>query len=621
MTKKLTYGGCSISLDGDTLSFDGIGIRARFDISGKPAIISLRDGVTDREWAEKPSPLFDLFGERLCAPVSAELYTDNRHGLAENTLCASLRYIFDGGELTVTLALYTSAPFIETGVKITRASNDGKRADVVFSLLTPDLHLAFKTVSLFDQSDINNTFARETSDIIYRGERREDGQLLFVSDYINGEELALIRLAPCRTGMQNLSQRPDFTLAAGKITAGGSGLPDEADGREYESYHIAIGVMPASKIRFAEAERLYRAFYRAGSLGEGRLYRMSNTWGDRGEGKNLCTPFVEAEISAARELGADAMQIDAEWAKGIMWEVDRDKFPDGLKEASSSCRENGVKLGLWFVPDGTDQYENWQRDADILVGYAKALGARYFKIDGTTLTSKLGEENYFRMTERIYTETNAAASVNYDITASKRGGFLLHREFGTLFVENRYTDWHNYFPHFTLKTIWSLCKYVPPRRMQLELLNPDRNRGNYDGDILAPANYSMDYLYAVTAFANPLIWMEMQNLSPEKQAALKAAIELFKPYDKIFFDSDITPLGEMPDGLSHTGLLARHGDEAYALLFRELSPEDSHTFEVGELENARLLFGGGENASVSVDNGRLYVKYTAKPSFMLVKLT
>ena len=40
-------------------------------------------------------------------------------------------------------------------------------------------------------------------------------------------------------------------------------------------------------------------------------------------------------------------------------------------------------------------------------------------------------------------------------------GYLAAREYGTLFVENRYTDFGNYYPHRTLRNLWMLARYVP----------------------------------------------------------------------------------------------------------------------------------------------------------------
>lgn len=98
-----------------------------------------------------------------------------------------------------------------------------------------------------------------------------------------------------------------------------------------------------------------------------------------------------------------------------------------------------------------------------------------------------------------------------DITAEQRMGYLAAREYGTLFVENRYTDFGNYYPHRTLRNLWMLARYVPAQRMLFELLNPARNTERYRADPLAPGRYTADYLFASVMAAQPLLWMELSG--------------------------------------------------------------------------------------------------------------
>lgn len=70
----------------------------------------------------------------------------------------------------------------------------------------------------------------------------------------------------------------------------------------------------------------------------------------------------------------------------------------------------------------------------------------------------------------------------------------MFNEYGNVFLENRYTDWQNYYPYWTLRNLWMLSKYVPAERLQIEFLNKWRNAGKYAGDRFAPANYGFGYL-------------------------------------------------------------------------------------------------------------------------------
>lgn len=109
---------------------------------------------------------------------------------------------------------------------------------------------------------------------------------------------------------------------------------------------------------------------------------MSNTWGDRSRDAALCESFMKKELECAEKLGVDIMQLDDGWQKGIsansakktagsvwssgfyredprFWDVDREKFPDGLRAIMSDDTE----LALWFSADGDNDYENHERDA------------------------------------------------------------------------------------------------------------------------------------------------------------------------------------------------------------------------------------------------------------------
>ena len=108
-----------------------------------------------------------------------------------------------------------------------------------------------------------------------------------------------------------------------------------------------------------------------------------------------------------------------------------------------------------------------------------------------------------------------------DITAEQRMGYLAAREYGTLFVENRYTDFGNYYPHRTLRNLWMLARYVPAQRMLFELLNPARNTERYRADPLAPGRYTADYLFASVMAAQPLLWMELSGLGRQDAARLQ----------------------------------------------------------------------------------------------------
>src|SRR5690606_16365261 len=104
------------------------------------------------------------------------------------------------------------------------------------------------------------------------------------------------------------------------------------------------------------------------------------------------------------------------------------------------------------------------------------------------------------------------AVFNMDVTAGKRVGFHFFQEFGNVFLENRYTDWANYYPHRSLRNLWSLSSFLPTERVQLEFLNTARNRDKYhEDDPLAPGEVGQHYSFATTLTSQPLAWMELSQ--------------------------------------------------------------------------------------------------------------
>ena len=114
-------------------------------------------------------------------------------------------------------------------------------------------------------------------------------------------------------------------------------------------------------------------------------------------------------------MGVDVFVIDAGWQKQPGdWEIDTNKFPDGLSSIRAALDERGMRLGLWFNPneaavasriyqENSDCEMAWSgqnedsaavnrrmclasrfgdRVVDRLIALAKETGATYFKWDG-----------------------------------------------------------------------------------------------------------------------------------------------------------------------------------------------------------------------------------------------
>lgn len=229
-----------------------------------------------------------------------------------------------------------------------------------------------------------------------------------------------------------------------------------------------------------------------------------------------------------------------------------------------------------------------------------------FKIDGLTIGSKRAEENLRKFFDRVLADTGNAVMFNLDATASRRGGYHMFNEYGNIFLENRYTDWGNYYPYWTLRNLWQLSKYVPAERLQVEFLNKWRNADKYQGDAFAPGAYDFAYLFATTMAGQPLAWMEASNL-PEEAFAVKELVNAYRVVQHDFHKGLILPVGEEPSGRSFTGFQSlTDADEGYLLLYREDTPVANGVFETWLPEGCRVSLVPvlGNASATEVEVGR-----------------
>lgn len=131
-------------------------------------------------------------------------------------------------------------------------------------------------------------------------------------------------------------------------------------GVAWESVWFELALMPAPLDALLQR---YRAFFLeeiSDNLQSRRPYLFYNTWNHQERQKYFHNrPYLEsmhyeriaAEIDVAHRLGIDVFVIDTGWyQKTGDWEVDTERFPDGLREIKRKLDEHGMKLGLWFNP-------------------------------------------------------------------------------------------------------------------------------------------------------------------------------------------------------------------------------------------------------------------------------
>ena len=370
---------------------------------------------------------------------------------------------------------------------------------------------------------------------------------------------------------------------------------------------------------------------------------LSNTWGDRSRDARINEAFVLREIEAGARLGVNVVQIDDGWQKGRtknsagprgvwggwwaadpqFWNPDPQRFPNGLKPLVDAARARDLKIGLWFAPDSSKEAVNWRRDADRILELHHDLGIDYFKIDALKTPTAIAAENQHRLFDRVMRESQGRVVFDLDVTADVRPGYFGLPEIGPIFVENRYTDSRNYWPHHTLRNLWKLAQYIDPLRLRIEFLNNTRNANQYNKDPLAPDRYHPDTLFAMTMSANPLGWFEVSNLPKGFVTAVAPLVAQWKSERVRLQAGTIIPIGRPPDGVVWTGFASISASQpgGSILLFRELNENAEFSLDLRKLFSSNLtatvLAGQG---SAELKDDCLKVRIPAPLDFLWVRL-
>ncbi len=484
----------------------------------------------------------------------------------------------------------SEAACASTGVESSAGNNKAK--DIIECVGSLSNHVDITTLNFYDCTDNRTHLVDKNTSVLYNcwGIDKFDGQVFSLCERLTKNELLVVKEAP--TAVAHLNKNcPDLVsnpIQYIHVCASGVDLYDINENEYTYAYPVVVG-LPCKE----GWEQLFRDYFCAEYIKK-PTYIMSNTWGDRNNDMRVSEAFVMREIEYACKMGIDIVQIDDGWQTGVtansklkkggvwgdgyrasqpdFWEVNREKFPHGLDKLVQYANEKNVKLGLWFSPDGTNDYADWSLDAETLLDFYNKYGIKYFKLDGIGVKNRKCEENIRKMLDEVLRKSDGNVTFNMDITAGKRFGYLSHHDVGDLFVENRYTDFASYYPYRTMHNLWRLSKYFPTSRMQFEVLNIRRNADKYN-DILAPDNYDMDFVFASVMVANPLLWCELQNLDEESQNKLSEIIKVYKLYREDFVD--VRPILNAPDGLSLTGFYINGKKNNYVVVIRDQGQEDT----------------------------------------------
>lgn len=530
----------------------------------------------------------------------------------------------------------------------------------------PSMHYLLRSVEFWDATDNHDNLVREVEAFpFYKNNLR--GNLLFAApvsracDEKSGTGVSGGGVASC-SGIWMLKEAPtsrsqlaypgrDFSTDAAAVHMVGVGVTrsDLKAGEWTKGYSSVVGLYDGTELSALTGLRQYQKMLRRHIPARDDMVMM-NTWGDRSQDAKVTEQFCIQEIRKAQRLGISHFQIDDGWQSGKSpnsatkggsfkniwdnpdyWTPDPAKYPNGLGPVVEAARECGVILGLWYNPSIKNNFANWKDDADAIIGLWRKYGINVFKIDGVELPCKEAERNFRRILDTVLEATDGDVVFNLDVTAGRRGGYFMFNEYGNLFLENRYTDWGNYYPYRSLRNLWMLSRYVPAENIQLEFLNKWRNEDKYGpgADPLAPARYDFEYLFALTMAGEPLAWMEASNL-PEEGFDIAPLVKKYRTVAPDFHRGIILPVGDEPNGYSWTGFQSMISDkEGYLLVFRELAPEGEACVKTwlpaGAKVKLECVLGSSAAAGgkpVVVDGeGRVKLALPATNTFVLLRYT
>jgi len=490
-------------------------------------------------------------------------------------------------------------------------------------LCLPTPHLRLQCVRFYDVTDRRNNLVETRSILPYRSPTALSGNLLWIQDPLAGAGLFLLKEAPC-SDVQLAWPGYDFLCRTGEIQLAGLGLlPEDLAPEDWvRGYGFVTGVAAEGEYGLLSSLRRYQEQVRVHKPGRDSMILL-NTWGDRGQDSRIGEAFALGEIEAGARLGVTHFELDdgwqagqtsnsataggsleGIWARGDFWTVHTKRFPRGLAPVVQASRDAGIELCLWFNPSKDEGYAHWEEDARVLVGFCERYGIRTFKIDGVMIADKRGDRNLRALFERVMEATAGEAVFNLDITAGRRFGYHYMNEYGNLFVENRYTDWNNYYPHYTLRNLWMLSRYVRPQGLQMEFLNCWRNAERYPADDpLAPARVPFAYGFAITMMAQPLAWFEAARL-PADAFSIAPLVRTYCEHRDRIHAGQIFPIGREPDGSGWTGFQSLQADAGYFLVFREWNDVPRARLATWALAGSRVrcraVLGAGRDFEASI---------------------
>ena len=676
MKESKTFEDCYVHLTDTCLTLGNNAFERSWSLTGpQPVAVSLCNKVTGREWlttelgaewlqAPPRCPAFFLSGatEGPVEVLGMEAAPDEDAGVGAPCLLVTVRLRFAQADAWWRHRIYPGLACLRSTVQLqnrkTVSAAPERPAewpqDYLDGCILNAEHLRWRCVQFADQTDDRDNLVSRRDGIVSRRETTPlTGNLLFVRDSLTGDGLTFVKEGPTPQGCLPGVPREDFLLKGRQVFTVGLGFSADqlADGA-MTSYGSAVLLWNGGEEQALQALHQYHRAVRT-FCPERDARIMANTWGDGNADGRISEAFLMAELQQAARLGITCYQIDDGWQTGTtansvnaasqedvawgegyyksnpdFWTVNRQRLPHGLEPIAEYVQDHGITLGLWFSPDSLNDFENWQRDSDTLLDLHRRYGIAAFKMDGLIFRNKRSEENCIRLMRRVVEQSHGQVYFNLDTTAGVRNGYFGRVQYGTLFVENRFTNafgrWPNYWPYRTLRNLWMLCRYLPADRLQMEFLNTARNTALYGEDPLAPAACGQAYAAAIALCASPLAWMELSALPDDSVQQLRQLIAAYTPVQAELLAGQVLPIGQEPDGVCWTGFQSVGQGEGFLMLIREDSPDSDCGYRLwgnvaGPLQLSTVL-GEAQPQTVCPDGAGLYHFVLPRPhSFALVR--
>ena len=620
----------------DTLTIENSVIRRQFLWNkGELISVSLIDKKNSEEFLEASNCSTFFFADSLDIKNSyfkqRKIDATNMHEAYQET-----EVLIDYGILKLKrlFRVYSNVPAIacDNYIRIAKGTNNDQLEKLFGKVIEMERinvscrYPRLKAIEFFDRTDQNNNLVKETDISSYCKPENLRGNILQVLSPEGGKEsLFILKEAPC-SFVQLGYPGYDFSVSGNRISVVGIGQPKDEliKGEWVKLYGSVIGYFDGTAKDYMHSLHSYQRTIRR-TIPERDDMIMMNTWGDRNQDAHISEVFVKKEIDEGKRLGITHFQIDDGWQQGHSvnsaikmkgdkwelwnvedWQPNKERFPNGFKTVANYAKSKGIQLGLWFNPSHKFDYKNWENDANVILGLYRNYGVRYFKIDGTDLPNKLSAHRFGLLMEKVNTESDGKIVINLDVTALKRTGYFYRNNYGNIFLENRYTDFGSYYPHWTLRNLWQLSANMPVQNLQIEFLNKWRNREVYGkNNPLAPYNVSFEYMFAITMMAQPLAWFEATGL-PVDAYEIVPVIKKYRSIQTRIHSGDILPIGEEPSGYNWTGFQSvLNSNSGYLLVFREKSKENEHLLSTYFPANTKVhltpVLGKGQFVTVQTN--------------------